>query len=272
MTSFPLTTLPDDDELIAQATHGNRQALEALIKRHQDFIYNVALRMFLHPDDALDASQEVLIKVITRLKTFKRKSSFRTWLYRIVVNHFLTTRARKTELIFQRDMNAFGGLAQPDADDSVSEAEVEETRLMCSTAFLMCLSRDQRLVYVLGEIFGADHQLGAALFQISPGNFRLKLHRARTDLLNFVHGKCGLINPKNPCRCPKKAQAMVKAGLVNRDKLLFHDKAVLQIKSVVQEKQHEVENKLHHELRDLFQESPYQTADRVTKLLDDLIK
>lgn len=68
-----------DEALIAGALEGSKRALETLLKRHQDYIYNISLRLFLDPDDALDATQEVLIKIVTGLKTFNGQSQFRTW-------------------------------------------------------------------------------------------------------------------------------------------------------------------------------------------------
>jgi len=60
-----------DTELIAEALQGNRPALDTLVRRHQLFIYNVALKMALDPDDAEDITQDVLVKVITNLSSFK---------------------------------------------------------------------------------------------------------------------------------------------------------------------------------------------------------
>ena len=89
-----------DEKLITEAISGNKKSLETLVKRYQDYIYNISLKLFLNPDDALDATQEVLIKVVTRLKTFKGESKFQTWLYRIAVNHFLNASESKTEKFF----------------------------------------------------------------------------------------------------------------------------------------------------------------------------
>ena len=80
---------PEDVALVARVQAGNRQALETLLARHQPWIYNILVRMLYHPAEAEDATQEVLIKVLTKLSTFEGRSSFRTWLYRIVVNHAL---------------------------------------------------------------------------------------------------------------------------------------------------------------------------------------
>jgi len=79
----------EDGDLAARARSGNRAALEALVQRHQRWIYNIALRMLHHPQDAEDVTQEILLKAFTHLASFEGRSSFRTWLYRIVVNHVL---------------------------------------------------------------------------------------------------------------------------------------------------------------------------------------
>ena len=97
----PFTEVVDadspDDELVAEAQHGNRVALEKLILRHQAWIYNIAMRMVFHPQDAEEVTQEVLVKVITKLSTFKGESNFRTWLYRIAANHVLNMKRRSAE-------------------------------------------------------------------------------------------------------------------------------------------------------------------------------
>ncbi len=69
-----------DVELAAGARNGDRAALERLVLRHQAWIYNIAVRMVFHPQDAEEVTQEVLINVITKLSSFKGESKFRTWL------------------------------------------------------------------------------------------------------------------------------------------------------------------------------------------------
>jgi len=87
----------EDQSLVLRARSGDRQALEDLVHRHQAWIYNIAVRMLHHPQDAEDATQEILIKVLTRLASFEGRSSFRTWLYRIVVNHVLNMKRGRVE-------------------------------------------------------------------------------------------------------------------------------------------------------------------------------
>src|SRR5262245_66683738 len=83
--------------LVARARSGDREALEELGRRHQGWIYNLAVRMLYHPHDAEDATQEILIKAVTRLASFEGRSSFRTWLYRLVVNHVLNMKRGRIE-------------------------------------------------------------------------------------------------------------------------------------------------------------------------------
>src|SRR5580765_7718844 len=87
----------EDSKLVEQAKNGNRTALEKLVLRHQGWIYNIAVRMVYHTHDAEEVTQEVLVKVITKLSTFKGECAFRTWLYRIVANHVLNMRRRTVE-------------------------------------------------------------------------------------------------------------------------------------------------------------------------------
>src|SRR5436190_23443453 len=86
-----------DDGLVEQAKNGDRAALEKLVLRHQAWIYNIAVRMVFQPEDAEEVTQEVLVKVITKLSTFKGESKFRTWLYRIAANHVLNMKRRSAE-------------------------------------------------------------------------------------------------------------------------------------------------------------------------------
>ena len=90
---------PEDRELVRLARGGNREALEQLITRHQAWIYNVVLRMVYLPQDAEDATQEILVKLMTKLSTFAGRSTFRTWLYRIVVNHVLNMKRGRADAV-----------------------------------------------------------------------------------------------------------------------------------------------------------------------------
>jgi RNA polymerase sigma factor (sigma-70 family) len=260
-----------DDALLTAALNGSKIALETLLKRYQDYIYNISLKLFLDPDDALDATQEVLIKIVTHLKTFKRESSFKTWLYRIAFNHFLNMPKRKYETIMGSEQAGLENYPEDVDANRYSEAEIEEVRLMCSTAMLLCLSREQRLLYIVGEIFEADHQVGAALFDISPANYRVRLHRAKMDLLSFVSGKCGLVNAENSCRCPKKTKALIDKGMVDKNSLRFNKDYKEKISAIVLAQKNDISDEIQLNLKNLFADSPFQIKAELDALMSKII-
>src|SRR5690349_4822177 len=117
----------DDNTLIDRAIEGDKKALEQLLERYRDWIFNVSLSFVAHRDDALDITQEVLIKIVTKLSTFRKESDFKTWVYRIVKNHFLNMKRKKWEMYsmtfesFAKDLDEI-----PDEELGGSQFEVEE--------------------------------------------------------------------------------------------------------------------------------------------------
>jgi RNA polymerase sigma factor (sigma-70 family) len=253
----------EDKTLIQEAIGGSRSALDTLVRRHFDFIYNVALRYVLSPDDAEDLTQDVLVKVITKLSQFRHDSDFRTWLYRIVFNHFLTMKKTKMENVVSNfDQYGAGLDSIPNQDLSIEEAfslkeEVIDAKLSCMTGMLMCLSREQRLVYILGEFFEMDSSLGSEIFSISPENYRKQLSRARKDLYQFMNQKCGLINLDNPCRCPKKTKGFIEAGWVNQENLQFNNHFKQSIHELVLTKSNSCDTLMEEKYGSLFKDHPY---------------
>jgi RNA polymerase sigma factor (sigma-70 family) len=283
MTFNPFAEVVDestDTDLIDQAKNGSQQALEALVLRHQAWIYNIALRMVFHPHDAEEVTQEVLIKAITRLATFQGESRFRTWLYRITVNHVLNMKRRGGE----REVQTFSSYASainetpdldlPDPKSVPVEVPllVEEAKISCTTGMLLCLDRKQRLLFTLGEIFGASDTVGAEILQMSPDNFRQSLLRARRDLYQFMQGQCGLVNANNPCRCPKKTRGFIEAGHVDPQHLQFVPLQLIRIRQAAADSVRTLENAVDEQYAAIFREHPFlEPADQIgwlRKLLD----
>jgi len=77
------------ESLVVRAKEGDQNSLEELVRNIQDLVYGLALRMLSHPADAEDATQEILVKVVTHLGSFRQESAFTTWVYRIASNHLL---------------------------------------------------------------------------------------------------------------------------------------------------------------------------------------
>lgn len=266
--------------LIEQARNGSREALEKLILRHQAWIYNIAVRMVFHDQDAEEVTQEVLVKAITRLDSFQGKSKFRTWLYRIAANHVLNMKRRSGELqaqTFSLYGDAINAIPERDLPDGKYMAVdvpllVEEAKLACTTGMLLCLDRKQRLVFTLGEIFGASDTVGSEILEMSPANFRQNLSRARRDLYQFMHGQCGLVNSDNPCRCPKKTRGFIDEGHVDPAHLQFVPKHRQSVAEAAEGIARTIENTVDDQYATIFREHPFHQpqdqTDWLRKLLD----
>ena len=268
----------DDNELINRAIEGDRSALENLLERHRDWIFNVALSFVAHREDAADITQEVLIKIMTKLSTFRQESDFKTWVYRIVKNHFLNMKRQRYEMYsmtfdsFARDLDEIPDEEFPGQKYEVEEKLlVQEAKLSCMKAMLLCLDREQRLIFILGELFEFPDSVGSDVMEISKENFRIKLHRAKQQLYNFMDNKCGLINKNNPCRCARKTASYIKLGFVDPVSLHFQRDAIATIDSVASEKVETYSNDVLSEYRTLFGQHPYLKAKEVRESIRALL-
>ncbi len=253
-----------DIQLIRLVTDGNSEALNTLINRHKDFIYNISFRMFGNIEDAEDASQEIWIKVITKLSSFKNNSSLRTWLYRIAVNHILNFKKSNKEQAlssFKQHRTLIEKLTSQEIDASYNVESTlleQEIKVECMTGMLLCLNREQRIVFILGSIFDFNSRLGAKLLNISPENFRQQLSRARKQLRNYMNNDCSLINPNGKCSCKQKTQSAINAGIVKPKELKFSQKHLKKVQDIAEKNtENVVENILDIKCQEKFQEHPY---------------
>ncbi|MGA3372516.1 MAG: RNA polymerase sigma factor [Terracidiphilus sp.] len=220
-----------DEELATRAKAGDRDQMELLLSRHLPWLFNLSLRMLHRRADAEDATQEILLKTIKVLPGFRGEAKFRTWLYRIALNHLLTVKKPKwaaSDAICSFTIASAGLRHVPDLDlpdprtvPVPIEILVEETKNNCMIGTLLCLDGRQRLVFILGEIFQVSDQVGAEIAEVTPANFRQILSRARRDLYEYLRDNCSLVNPENDCKCARKTRAFIQAGFVDPAKLEF---------------------------------------------------
>ena len=265
-----------DTDLVKLAVNGDKKALQNLIVRHQLFIYNLALKMTKSVEDAEDLTQEVFIKAITALAKFEGKSKFKTWLYRITVNHFLNTKKSKAELKttdFETYFNSIDNIPNhtltTDEQNLLTDS-IEEIRINCTAGMLLCLDREQRMIYILGEMFDIDHNLGSEILGISAGNFRIRLMRARQDLYNWMNERCGLVNKSNPCRCAKKTRAYIEAGFVDPNNLVFNTRHKKKIYEVSEHNALPITNTIEDLNKNVFQQLPLQEPYTSQKIVEEI--
>jgi RNA polymerase sigma factor (sigma-70 family) len=209
--------------LAGRARDGDRAALESLLGAIQDRIYGLALRMLWHPEDARDAAQEILIRIVTRLGTFAGRSAFMTWAYRVAVNHLLRARQSRLERQaytferFGRELDE-GRSDEPPPGDALL---LEEIKIGCTLGMLTCLDRPHRLAYILGEILEMDGDEAVRVLGVRHATFRQRLARARQAILDFTRATCGLVNPENRCRCRRRVGQALRRGRLDPGRLLF---------------------------------------------------
>lgn len=263
--------ISDDDELllIEKSVLGDRSSLEKLVLRHQAWIYNIVFKMVMDHDDASDVTQEILVKMITGLSTYDPgKAMFRTWLYRIAVNHILNMKKKKFEIRIN-DFDRYVPLIEKLPDNrSFAHPESgiieEELKIGCMMGMVMCLDRRERLIFILGAVFGVTDKVGSELMEISRDNFRKILSRSREKVYSHMNGICGHVNPENRCRCSHKTKAFFDLGMLDPADTRYFKPDNIKVRDVISSKFNEFERDYYGPFIDNFRNQPfYNSPDMV---------
>ncbi len=239
------------EKLVHQAVGGDKSALEGVIASVQDDLYYLALRMLANPDDARDATQEILIKIITKLSTFKFQSQFKTWAYKIASNYLISEKK-----ILSKDSGLTFDLYKADLENDLQDpAELKnrpeypimlnELRISCTIAMLLCLNSSHRMAYILGDIYELEHQEASDILAITKDNFRQQLSRARKKVISFTANSCGLVSDCAKCSCEKKLTGAINRQRVQSKNTRFATNNVepyVKIKNIIQETQNDLKS------------------------------
>lgn len=193
--------------LIEQATAGNKDALETIILSVQDLVFNLSLRMLGTFPDAEDASQDILLKVITHLSSFKRDSSFSTWVFSIAINHLKNYKKHmfaKFPLSFEFYGDDILNGKIDDVPDLTQDVEksilAEELKMSCTNVMLQCLDVESRCIFILGTMFKVDSRIAGDILGITAEAYRQRLSRIRKKMADFLRDYCGEYG-NGKCRC-----------------------------------------------------------------------
>lgn len=213
------------EQLVAQARGGDAAALESVVAAIEKDVRRLARRFLWNPQDAEDAAQEALVRVVTGLEGFRGDASFRTWVYRVACNTLLSAQPSAMErqaLSFEQFDEELGrGLADDKAAGAEDVLLLEEIKIGCTIGMLLCLDRQHRLAYILGEIMELEHGEAAAALQIEPAAYRKRLSRARERINALMLARCGLVREENACRCRRRTATAIELGRVDPERLLF---------------------------------------------------
>ena len=174
-----------DKYYIGQVLDGKQNAFTYLVDIHKDHAYNLALRICGNHEEAEEIAQDAFIKAYRSLAQFKMKSSFATWLYRIVYNTAISlVRARKKAPLsledFQADATDFLGI-----NSSAEEAEVEYRSSLVNFA-LQKISEEERGLIDLYYYEELNMDEIAGITGISKSNIKVKLFRARQKMIEII--------------------------------------------------------------------------------------
>lgn len=215
------------EKTAVRAAAGDREALATVITSVKDDVFGLAMRMLGHPADAEDQTQEILIRIITSLGSFRGESSLRTWVWRIAANHLSTCRKGRNE----RFVSGFADIdriidewrdVEPSAfPEAETQLLADEVKMGCLHGILLALERDERMAYSLGEVYGLSSEQAAEVLEIEPAAFRKRLSRAREALSQYMVKTCGLVSELAPCSCRRQIPVHLKHDFVRPERLLF---------------------------------------------------
>ena len=197
------------ERLVGRAVAGDKRAVEKILTEIQDLVFNFSLRMLGTIADAEDATQEILIKVMTHLSSFRAESRFTTWVFRIASNYLKDYKKNmfsKYPLSFEFYGEDIEGGAEkdiPDLTQGVEQAILEEElKMSCTNVMLQCLDKESRCVFILGTMFKVDSRIAGDILGISPEAYRKRLSRVRARMAEFMGTYCGLEG--GMCNCGRR--------------------------------------------------------------------
>ena len=260
--------------LVPKAVNGDSAALEEIIREIKDPIYNLSLRMLGLTADAEDASQDILIKVITNLSAFRQEAAFQTWVYRIAVRYLIDYKKSmfaQHPLDFEFYANDIRAGYLPNDDELLLGADrqtlAKELKMSCTNVMLQCLDAQSRCIYILGTMFHFDSRIAADMLDLSPENYRQKLSRARHKMADFLQANCGLAG--GTCDCFKRVGFAIKTHRLDPGRLAFSHLKTLN-HSLLEEYTEVME--VFDEQMDVFENLPhYQSPVDTKKFIQKLV-
>ena len=260
-------------DLIKKATAGDKQSLEKVIVSVQDLVFNLSLRMLGSFPDAEDASQDILLKVITHLSSFKGESSFSTWVFRIAVNHLKDYKKHmfaRFPLNFEFYADDIRNAKTEDVPDMTQDVEkailAEELKMSCTNVMLQCLDVESRCIFILGTMFKVDSRIAGDILGITPEAYRQRLSRVRKKMADFLTEYCGEYG-KGKCHCKDRVNYAIRSHRIHPAQPYFQTAVPTQIMLDVKEAMEEID--------DLSQEfsfcKTYQSPENLKQFIEEFL-
>ncbi|EOS24486.1 sigma-70 family RNA polymerase sigma factor [Lachnospiraceae bacterium 3-1] len=261
--------------LVNKATAGDKKALETLVTGVQDIVFNLSLRMLGAFADAEDATQDILLKMITHLSSFRGDSSFTTWVFSIAVNH-LKNYKKHMFAHYPLSFEYYGddienGKIQdvPDLTQNVEkDILAEELKMSCTNVMLQCLDTESRCIFILGTMFRVDSRIAGDLLGLTPEAYRQRLSRIRKKMADFLRQYCGEYG-SGKCKCKDRVNYAIQSRRLNPLQLDYMTATEISPETIM-----DVKNAME-DIDDLSQDfsfcKPYQSPERTKHLIQEFL-
>ena len=261
--------------LVDKATAGDKEALETLVAGVQDIVFNLSLRMLGTFADAEDATQDILLKMITHLSSFRGDSSFTTWVFSIAANH-LKNYKKHMFAHYPLSFEYYGddienGKIQdvPDLTQNVEkDILAEELKMSCTNVMLQCLDTESRCIFILGTMFKVDSRIAGDILEMTPQAYRKRLSRVREKMADFLNSYCGEYGG-GKCRCKDRVNYAIKNHRINPLQLDYtkaaeiSESTLLDVKNAMED--------IDNLSKDFSVCKPYQSPECIKNLIQELL-
>ena len=262
-------------DFVDKATAGDKNALETLIAGVRDIVFNLSLRMLGTFADAEDATQDILLKMITHLSSFRGDSSFTTWVFRIAVNHLKNYKKHMFAhypLSFEYYGNDIENAKIEDVPDLTQNVEkdilAEELKMSCTNVMLQCLDVESRCIFILGTMFKIDSRIAGDILEITPEAYRQRLSRIRKKMADFLVEYCGEYG-SGRCKCKERVNYAIQSRRINPLQLNYMTAAEIPAQTMIA-----VKNAME-DIDDLSQDfsfcKPYQSPERTRQMIQEFL-
>ncbi len=261
--------------LVDKATAGDKKALETLITGVQDIVFNLSLRMLGTFADAEDATQDILLKMITHLSSFRGDSLFTTWVFSIAVNH-LKNYKKHMFAHYPLSFEYYGddienGKIQdvPDLTQNVEKNILaEELKMSCTNVMLQCLDTESRCIFILGTMFKVDSRIAGDILEMTPEAYRQRLSRIRRKMAGFLEQYCGEYG-SGRCKCKDRVNYAIQSHRINPFQLDYMTATDIPIETMLDVKS------AMEDIDDLSQDfsfcKPYQSPEHTRHFVQEFL-
>lgn len=261
--------------LVDKATAGDKKSLETLIESVQDIVFNLSLRMLGTFADAEDATQDILLKMITHLSSFRGESSFTTWVFSIASNHLKNYKKHmfaRYPLNFEYYGDDIENGKIQDVPDLTQNVEkdilAEELKMSCTNVMLQCLDVESRCIFILGTMFKIDSRIAGDILGMSPEAYRQRLSRIRQKMADFLRQYCGEYG-NGRCKCKDRVNYAIQNHRINPLQLDYTSAMEIPFQTML-----DVKNAME-DIDDLSQDfsfcKPYQSPERTKHLIQEFL-